>query len=473
MSKAREAGVAHQRFGVGARPGDVQAAASDPRGYLEAQLDRAAEAVVTAPLPAGDEAVRRFMAMRRDAVAAQEADARARRERLALAAQGPLPGMEGKLDPVAPGPEDRARRVILVPEIQASFHHAFATPAGFLERLALFWTNHFAVSIRKGGIAPAHVGAFLREAIRPHVAGRFVDMLVAVETHPAMLFYLDNQRSMGPNSRAGRNRGRSLNENLAREILELHTLGVDGGYTQADVTALAQVITGWSIVPAQEAEGGRFAFRANMHEPGPKTLLGRSYPQDGQEQGLAVLADLARHPSTARHVARKLVTHFIADEAPAALVADLTQAFRHSDGDLKAVYRTLIASREAWECPLTKLRTPMEMLIAVCRATGFKPEAGPVQHWMNVMGQPVWAPPSPKGFPDAAATWMAPDAIRARLDWAMTFGQRLGGRLDAVSLGEDVFGALLTDETKTALRRAESRQQALALLIMSPEFQRR
>ena len=199
----------------------------------------------------------------------------------------------------------------------ARIEHARTTDAAFLERLVMFWSNHFCVNANKGAVL-GMAGAFEREAIRPHVLGRFADMLLAVEQHPAMLIYLDNQASTGPNSQVGRNRGRGLNENLAREILELHTLGVDGGYTQADVTNLARVITGWTVGQPNQpnAEHGRFHFAPARHEPGRHPVLGKRYGDAGVRAGEACLADLARHPSTARHIARKLAAHFVAETPP-------------------------------------------------------------------------------------------------------------------------------------------------------------
>ena len=196
---------------------------------------------------------------------------------------------------------------------------------GFAERLVVFWSNHFCISANKGGLARMWAGSFEREAIRPHVFGRFADMLKAVEQHPAMLFFLDNQQSLGPDSRAGQNRKRGLNENLAREIMELHTLGVGGGYTQDDVTSLARIITGWTFAGRQGQLGapGTFVFNANAHQPGPQRLLGKIYEDNGLAQGEAALADIARHPSTAKFIATKFARHFVADDPPPALVARL------------------------------------------------------------------------------------------------------------------------------------------------------
>ena len=248
-------------------------------------------------------------------------------------------------------------------EALARLQRAMIADCGFAERLVVFWSNHFCISANKGGLARMWAGSFEREAIRPYVLGRFGDMLKAVEQHPAMLFFLDNQQSLGPDSRAGQNRKRGLNENLAREIMELHTLGVGGGYTQDDVTSLARIITGWTYAGRQGQLGtpGSFVFNANAHQPGAQRLLGKIYENNGVAQGEAALADIARHPSTAKFIATKFARHFVADDPPPALVARLQDVFLKSDGDLKALAMALLDSDEAWQAPLTKLRSPLRI----------------------------------------------------------------------------------------------------------------
>jgi uncharacterized protein (DUF1800 family) len=368
-------------------------------------------------------------------------------------------------------------------ELAARLQVAMAAPIGFKERLALFWANHFTVA----GVNPRTrivCGSFEREAIRPHVSGRFTDMLQAAVAHPAMLLYLDNALSFGPKSQAGRNRKRGLNENLAREILELHTLGVAGGYTQGDVTRFAEVLTGWSMVGAQAngGEPGTFLFRPQMHEPGSRKILGRDYPQPGMDQGRAVLADLSRHPSTARHIATKLVRHFIADTPPPAVVERVASAFKSSDGQLPAVYEALLAGPEAWEPAAAKLRTPYEYTVALYRALQIplgtpnsavsQIELGLVMRVLTLTGQPIFSAPSPKGWPEEMAAWTAPDAFRTRLDLAESAARKVAA-LRPLEVAEDVLGPRLSDETRTAIRRAETSHQGLALMLMSPEFQRR
>ena len=319
-------------------------------------------------------------------------------------------------------------------------------------------------------------GAFEREAIRPHVLGRFADMLKAVEQHPAMLFFLDNQQSLGPDSRAGQNRKRGLNENLAREIMELHTLGVGGGYSQQDVTSLARIITGWTFAGRQGQLGtpGSFVFNANAHQPGSQQLLGKIYGDAGVAQGEAALADLARHPSTAKFIATKLARHFVADEPPAALVARLQRMFGDSDGDLKKVTAALLDSDEAWKAPLTKLRSPYEFLVAAGRLLARIPEDPALYlNGLNQLGQPLWAPVGPNGFPDTNAAWAAPEGMKLRLDISAQLASRVVGNIEPRDLLELVAGEAASAETRQAIERAETRQQAVALLLMSPEFQRR
>jgi uncharacterized protein (DUF1800 family) len=314
-------------------------------------------------------------------------------------------------------------------------------------------------------------------------------MLLAAESHPAMLVYLDNARAIGPDSVAGVRQKRGLNENLAREILELHTLGVRSVYTQQDVTRFANVITGWTFVPfrrefaraalASEASGqrgnsngGEFEFNPRMHQPGGQTVIGRSYPDAGVEQGREVLAALARHPATAKHVATKLARHFVADEPPPALVERLTRRFLATQGDLKAVSKALLTSPEAWDAPRAKIKRPGEWIIGALRAAGVAPpEIGPVMQAHNLLGEPLWRPSAPKGFTDESAPWL--DGLTQRLDIANQFARRAGGEADPREVFEGAIAPLASAETRQAITRAESRPQALALLFMAPEFQRR
>lgn len=246
----------------------------------------------------------------------------------------------------------------------------------------MFWSNHFCIGATKSNMSRIMAGAYEREAIRPHIFGRFEDMLIAAESHPAMLDFLDNRQSVGPNSPAGRRRGRGLNENLAREILELHTLGVSGGYAQADVTNLARIITGWTVVGREGVLGfpGSFAFNAGLHEPGVTPLLGRRYDQPGKAQGIAALTDLARHPATARFIAMKLARHFVTDVPPHALIDKLALTFRQSGGDLPSVYRALIEDDAAWRAPASNplaAGIPAGVVSCARSQAGFRPDHRP------------------------------------------------------------------------------------------------
>src|SRR5882757_10836182 len=352
-----DAALALHRFGVSPRPGSIAAIASDPRGALLADLDRvSAGRISDADLLSSGPAWRAAFAYQESQRLARRAE-RAMQQANAQATGGASPDMKPADQPSAPAaprpnPGPGVPQQIYLSEAKARFDAALGAEIGFVERLVWFWSNHFCVSADKGNVRQI-CGAYEREAIRAHVLGRFGDMLLAVESHPAMLIYLDNARSIGPDSLAGLRQKRGLNENLAREILELHTLGVRSVYTQEDVTRFANVITGWTLVGMREdpARGGEFEFNARTHQPGAQMVIGKSYPDTGVEQGRAVLAALARHPATAKHVAAKLARHFIADEPPPALVERLAKRFLATQGDLKEVTKTLVTSPEAWESP--------------------------------------------------------------------------------------------------------------------------
>ncbi|TFF23294.1 DUF1800 domain-containing protein [Jiella endophytica] len=348
-------------------------------------------------------------------------------------------------------------------------------PIGYFERLVDFWSNHFAVELGKNAITLATTGAYEREAIRPHVLGRFEDMLLAVARHPAMLTYLDNRISFGVNSQlVERNSRFGLNENFGREMLELHTVGVDGGYDQDDVRALANALSGWTfgLNPRQPDKVGVFAFTERMHEPGPVTVMGKTYPQKGEDQAKAIIADLARHPATARHLSRKLVQSFVADEPQPELVEQLAKVYLASDGDLFALAKELVTAPKSWEAPRTKLRSPQEFLFASARALNVPIKAGEVRRTLTVLGQAMWRPTSPAGFPGDSRYWLAADAMTNRLDVAQYLGARSKSG-DPRAVAEAMLGDLLSAPTREAIARAESPGQAYALLLMSPEFQRR
>lgn len=472
------------RFGFGPRRDGIAAIATDPRGALLAELDRPGGGRLLAPdLLSSGEAGRAAFEFRQE----RRAERRAARDRARQAEQaspsaGAAPSMgapggssgDGRSMQAMQNPGPGVPQQLYLEEARARIDAALRAEIGFVERLVWFWANHFCISADKGPGVRALAGAFEREAIRPHVLGRFADMLIAVETHPAMLRYLDNVRSIGPNSIVGRNRNAGLNENLAREILELHTLGVRSVYTQADVTSFARVITGWSVVPFQQdpQRGGEFVFNPRLHEPGAQSVIGRSYRAAGMEQGLFVLRDLARHPATAKHVAQKIAIHFVSDTPPPAFVDRLAKRFLDTQGDLKELAKELVASTEAWDAPREKLKRPGEWIVGALRATGYAPpDVRPVVQAQNLLGEPLWRPPAPKGFSDATAAWM--DGLSQRLDIANQLSRRVGSLVDPVDAIDMVLGPLASADTRRAVARAESRSQALTLLLMSPEFQRR
>jgi len=480
-----QAALALHRFGFGPKAGSIAAIASDPRGALIAELDKkgaglsprrdlmssaqSSRAVLdfNAERQAQDRLERRRKEAEAHAPSMGASGAPADRIATAVPASGPPNPAVPK--PGAPKPPPLPQRLFL-DEAKTRIDAACRADIGFVERLVWFWSNHFCVSADK---VPAMAGAYEREAIRPHVLGRFVDMLQAVESHPAMLYYLDNAQSIGPNSVNGINRDKGLNENLAREILELHTLGVRSVYTQEDVTSFAKILTGWTIIPAEvdPDHGAEFTFIRRMHEPGPLTVIGKTYHDAGVGQGHAVLADLARHPATARHVAAKLVRHFIADNPSPILVDRLAKRFTQTDGDLKEVAKALVSAPEAWSAPRGKLKRPGEWTIGMLRATGAAPDAPPVIQAQNLLGEPLWRPPAPAGFSDDSATWMA--GLAQRLDIADQMARRVAPSVDPAAMVDMALGPLASNETRTAAKRAESRPQALALLFMAPEFQRR
>jgi uncharacterized protein (DUF1800 family) len=473
-----EAAIALNRFGVGARPDDLSSV-GDPRTYLKRQLARPQAALIDPRgLPSSGEAFVLYVEGVRQRRAALAAD-----RQTSQPPQMPgEPGMQGR-DANVPAMAQRAQR-LLGNEVAARVRHGAATDAGFLERWTLFWANHFTMAANGAQKVP-FVGPFEREAIRPHVLGRFVDLLTASTTHPGMLVYLDQAQSIGPNSPAGtrqnRNgRVRGLNENLAREILELHTVGTASGYTQADVTEFARALTGWTIATERTARftgnapAGTTVFAPLLHEPGTRTVLGRRYSQTGARLVPAILSDLAAHPATARKIATKVARHFIADTPPASLVDRLEASFNTTGGDLARLAETLVDSHECWAPQQAKLKTPLDFLLSTLRASGRSTERlRDLRQAYEQLGQPAFGAPSPEGWPDDAASWAGPDAILKRVDWAGLVAEQIALTTDAVSFAESCLGASLSDTTRTAIRRAETRRQGITLALMSPEFQRR
>lgn len=454
-----EGALAANRFGLGARPQELRAIGGSARDWLARQvLGARPSPPEIASLPSSAALFQRF---------AQATEAR-RKQR--DAAQADVQNVRAQLVP------------LYLEQVKARYTVAARTTESFRERLVHFWTNHFAISADKPQVV-ALAGTLENEVIRPGIAGTFAELLLAVEAHPAMILYLDNQASAGPRStlasRAAR-RGRKLdiNENLAREILELHTLGVQGGYSQTDVTTFAKVLTGWSVGGGRGAlaggEPGRFVFREMAHEPGAQIILGKRYAEDGLAQGRAVLRDLARHPATVSHIATKLVRHFAGDEPPASAVAHVARAFASSDGHLPTVHRAVLELPVAWQPAPAKFKSPHEYVVATFRALDFVPsEARHVAAPFELLGQRPYGPGSPAGWPDTAAHWDGPDALLKRIEWATQIGSRVGKRIHPGALAEETLGETLTSHTRTAIARAADATQALVLLLASPEFMRR
>lgn len=455
-----EAAIAANRFGLGAKPGDLTDIQSDPQAWLLDQLQGPSRlSADIRDLPDSASIFVEVQDLRR-----------AQRD-----AGEDFVKKYGK-----------TIREHFIAQTAARYRVATATEYPFHERLVHFWTNHFAISADKQPI-PAIAGLFENEAVRPNVTGNFADLLLAVEQHPAMILYLDNQRSIGPGSTLGKRANRNssarnigLNENLAREILELHTLGVAGGYTQDDVRSFANVITGWSIGGASEngrfAEGepGQFEFRDNIHEPGSQQILGTKYSQSGVRQGEAVLRNLATHPATAKFIASKLARHFVADDPPARLVDELASTYLESGGDLSAVYAALIAAQEPWAETFGKYKTPHDFLISTFRAFEQVPDDSRfVIGALDLMGQTPYRPGSPAGWPDTAEQWGGADALYKRIEWCNTVARFVGSRANPVDLGDAVLGAAFGAETRKSIARAENITQGMTLLLASPDFQRR
>lgn len=488
-----EVTAAVNRFGLGAKPGEL-ASVHDPRQWLLAQVARGPDgAEAFAGLPTSLDYLRQMaqlLATRREL----RQNGRARRGLLLGALQPSPQAAQSNAAALkrALKPYRKEERKNLLAEATARYRLATITDTPFVERLVHFWSNHFAVSVDKR-TARLFAAPMEREAIRPHVTGRFADMLLAVETHPAMLLYLDNVRSVGPDSPLGRRIARrlarsgaadkgkagGLNENLGREAMELHTVGVNGGYTQADVTEFSRALTGWGIPLPRDFASGRqlqsaFVFRANAHEPGARRVMGRTFADGGFEQGRAILEFLARQRATAKHLARKLARHFVSDDPPQSLVDRLARSYLDHDTDLAAVYRTLIASPEAWEPEARKFRAPQDFLIASLRAgqidLGHRPQAALAL--LMDMGEPSFDPRSPAGFSDDAAAWIDADGLWKRVQAAEALSARVpppdGSPL---AFAQDILGPLLDEETAQAIRRAESARQAHATLFACPAFQ--
>jgi len=445
-----EAYIATTRFGFGARVGELEKASENPVGWLKNQLIKS---------PRYHEPFESLLTTSKIASRADEILRSGRKNMRHVFL--------------------KATNDIYLDEIYARTLVAIESPAPFFERLVHFWGNHFAVSSitseAKSYQMKGYVGVFEREAIRPHITGKFVDMLLAVESHPAMLIYLDNVESKGKNSITGLVKKQTLNENLAREIMELHTLGVGGGYTQKDVRALANIISGWTTDRSPNNRRKGFRFSETLHEPGTKTLLGKRYKQDGEQEGINALTDITHHKSTARFIATKLATHFIADSPSEDSIEHIAKVFSSSDGDLFKTSLAMLDVDEAWLAPSKKVKMPSEFILSAARVTDGEKEEHKkfLLSGLRRLGQYPFNVESPAGYSDQSSDWLGTEAVMRRVEWANEAGEKFESSLAPDMLAEEVLGPVLTEKTHKIIKNANDNQQAMALLFASPEFQMR
>ncbi len=438
-----DAAVAATRFGYGPRPYELPFIAENPQQWLTDQLFEepveaslqdlpGSQAILTELLQAragGKDAFRRYRHEARRIVTA----AAARRALLAVNGEKP-----------------------------------------FFERLVRFWTNHFTVSMRSQAVAPL-VAAFEREAIRPNVTKRFYDMLLAVVRHPAMLIYFDNIRSVGPFSPIGRATGRKVNDTLARRILELHTVG-PGGFTEGDVQEFAKMLTGWTIGRLDDKQPGAFLFKSDWHQELPKRFFGRLIPEAGVLEAEAAIDLLSRSEVTGRQLARKMAEFFVADEPDPDLVSSLFNGYADGGGSCLTMAQKLVRTPEAWLPQQNKVKTPEDLVFSATRALGKRPESGQsLVRAMTMLGQPPFYAPSPAGWPQTASYWLSPQVLIERLQWVSSYADRYGSPngMEGIELGFEVLGPLFRPETFRRLQVSYSQSEAVALLLSSPEFQKR
>ncbi|TEW53729.1 DUF1800 domain-containing protein [Psychromonas sp. RZ22] len=455
-----KATIAMQRFALGARPNDIKRIENIAQPWLLNQLTFKPAVEFDSTLPDSNEIL-----------IIQEKYKQAQKAFKEYAKHQPITAnMSDNKDMQPPkNPNQAIYKQLTADALQQSIN-SFNS---FNWRCLDFFSNHFSVSTQ-GSIMRGLAPTLEREAIAPHLFGRFEDLLLAVYQHPAMLIYLNNETSIGPSTKyAKMNKG--LNENLAREILELHTLGVNSGYQQKDVTELAKGITGWSVARPGKEEKEGFVYRANKHEPGIRTLMGKSFPESGMKQGTAMIKYLANHPITARFVSTKIIQHFISDQAPEELINHLTTHWYNSNGQLSSVFQALIQHPLSWQIKQQKYKTPREYVISTYRALNIKNlSIKQVQSALSVLGEEPFKAGSPAGYSDQQQDWDGANALMARINWASQLaGRKASKRIDIETLISNTFGDTLSTHSYQVITRAESRQQALTLLLLSPEFLRR
>jgi uncharacterized protein (DUF1800 family) len=497
--------IAANRFGMGARAGELQAAQEDPVNWLLKQIKPIAFDSAVGNLAKVSEMLKDYNQVRKnEKLGAQNNQGKVDRNRknnndnrmltnetisvadAAAIAKPILPANQMANDNQGDekaSPELKAYRkksgdMIMAMQMEV-LRNAITTPDSLSARLLDFFSNHFSVSGQ--GVAMRLYAPLLeREAIAPHLSGQFVDMLLAVEQHPAMLTYLNNEKSIGPDSPQGKKAKKGLNENLGREILELHTLGVNTGYTQTDVRELAMAITGWSLIDPKKVTGPKddgfgFMFRERTHQPGTRKVLNKKYSQAGVAQGEAILKDLAIHPATAQHISFKLARHFVADKPSETLVAAMKKTWLATQGDISAVMKTMIEHSDAWVPAQQKYKTPREFVVSVFRVLdGVEPvtrEKLKLVQGLRALGQEPFNAGSPAGYGDTASNWDGAEALMARIEWANQLAAHI--KTPPVDLITAALGKQLSENSLKLIKRAESRQQGLVLALMSPEFQRR
>jgi uncharacterized protein (DUF1800 family) len=407
---------------------------------------------------------------------------------------GPLGGLLGRKPSLEEDRAQQARARLVVREAQeARILKAVLSRRQLQQVMVNFWFNHFNIFSGKG-LDRVWIGNYEDRAIRPYALGRFRDLLFAVAKHPAMLVYLDNTEDAAPGSPGARGAASGLNENFAREVMELHTLGVNGGYTQADVTTLARILTGWRVNPPGSVKfpGVAAIFDGQRHDYSPKVFLGRELAAGGRIQGEAALGMLAESPATARHIAFELAQYFVADAPPPALVDRLAVRFTATGGDIRQVLQTLFASREFWDSAGQKYKTPYEYVISAVRAAGVPlNNLRPLIGWMSRFGMPLYGCETPDGYANTEEAWLSPNAAMQRISFAIAFaggavaigaeasdeedgGPALPHRPEPVGRRrlDEIFGATLSGSTRAALAAAPSRLRA-ALILGSPDFMRR